>query len=314
VMYLPMVLAACGGGSGSGSGSGEGGGKDDPAKPPAVSAIPALDSANDKPLPLDAYLLNPEQDRTLSRAEQALVSRCMARFGFTYAAGDGTPERRGGDMPASRIDGRYGPQSMALARQWGYHPEGGAVNAAPQPWAKTQPKLTPQMRTAMTGSDSRKEKLGPGGQTLGGHRVPVHGCAGEARKELTGSPDKPAGNARLAGGLNEKTLAQMMADPRVRAVYAKWSACMAGKGYHYAVPAAAQSDDAWARTDRPSPREIRVAVADQQCRKKHNVVGVSYAVDFAYQKRAIEDNAEAMAAAKTAIDKQLKAAARALAG
>ncbi|MFD9130521.1 hypothetical protein [Kitasatospora sp. NPDC059571] len=279
--------------------------------PPTVSATPVLDSANDKPLPLDGYLLAPDQLLTVEKAQARLISGCMARFGFDYTPPAPALPGRDSDAPTTRIDGRYGRQSAALLAKWGYHPEGGAPAAAD---SQTQPPMSPAMTVAARGTSDPKQRFGPGGQTVNGLKVPDHGCVGEAAVRLTGSVDGQLGDAKTASDLKFGTLEAARVDPRTQAVFAKWSQCMRAAGLDYADPLAAMSDKEWSRTPLPTPHELQVATADAGCRHRENVVGVWYAVDAAYQQQAIAEHAPAMADAKAALAAQLKAATQALAG
>ncbi|HET9769552.1 MAG TPA: hypothetical protein VFS16_01590 [Acidimicrobiia bacterium] len=309
LVCAPLLLVGCSGGDDSPAAA-----KEDSRKPPAVTETPQITNANDKAMPLDTFLLNPEQQKTVNDAYAGLVTDCMKRFGFSYTPPREQREQRSADAPATRVDGRFGTQSAEQAEKWGYHSEGGVSEKDRGPWDGTGRKTTAAMRTAERGSDDPKAKFGPGGQVVNGETVPDHGCVGEARKKLTGSVDGFLAGAGLATDLKFDTLTKAQQDARTRAVFAKWSTCMKDKGFDYADPLAANGDEEWARTPRPTRHEIRVATADQECRKKHNVVGVWFAVDHAYQERAVEQNAEALAGVKKDTDRLLKAAATALAG
>ncbi|NEB11466.1 hypothetical protein G3I32_21915 [Streptomyces coelicoflavus] len=279
-----------------------------------MAETPKITNANDKSMPLDTFLLNPEQSQTVDNAYAGLVSDCMKRFGFDYTPPRNQGAQRSGDAPTTRIDGRFGVQSVEDAEKWGYHPAGGAGEEADSPWGNKGQKMTAAMQTAERGSDDPKEKFGPGGQVVNGESVPDHGCVGEARKKLTGSVEGNLADAKLATDLKFDTLVKAQQDERTRAVFAKWSSCMKQKGFDYADPLEANGDEKWAKTPQPTRHEIQVATADQDCRARHNVVGIWFAVDYAYQERAVERNAEALADVKKDTESLLKAAADALAG
>ncbi|MFE2041972.1 hypothetical protein ACFXAZ_13775 [Streptomyces sp. NPDC059477] len=305
---MPLLLVGCSDGDSS-SADAQGNSKE----PPPVTGTPNITDANDRSMPLDTYLLNPEQRETLDNAYAALVSDCMARFGFDYSVPQ-AEEQDSGDAPTTRTDGRFGLQSAEQAEQWGYHPVGGVTEEDDSPWVDEGQKLTAEMQTAERGSDDPKEKFGPGGQVINGETVPDQGCVGEARKKLTGSVDGSVGDPQTSTDLKLDTLVKAQQDSRTRAVFAKWSTCMKGKGFDYADPLKAGDDEQWAGTPQPTRQEIQVATADQECRAEHNVVGVWFAVDYAYQEQAVEQNAEALNEAKADIDAMLKASADELAG
>ncbi|MEV6684313.1 hypothetical protein AB0N28_03040 [Streptomyces sp. NPDC051130] len=279
--------------------------------PPPVSATPVLDSANDRPLPLDAYLFDPEQMFTVERAQARLGTSCMARFGFDYVPQVPPRPTRGSDAPTTRRDGRYGPQNAAVMAKWGYHSEGGDAGAESMP---PRPQLSQEMTVALRGSSDIKQKFGPGGQVISGQTVPDHGCVGEAVKALTGAVDGRVGDAQLAEDLKFRTLLDSQKDARTQAVFRQWSQCMKESGFSYPDPVAALGDKTWWDSPGPTPHEIQVATADAACRHRTNLVGVWYSVDFAYQQQAIAENATAMAQIKTDLQAQVKAATAALNG
>ncbi|MFF2775003.1 hypothetical protein ACFVU3_08850 [Streptomyces sp. NPDC058052] len=124
---LPLLLAGCAGAGGTPPTAGGATARDGARTPPPAAAVPVIDSANDKPLPLDPYLVNPGQQATIDKAYATALSRCMARFGFDYRPPVEAPAPRDSDAPVTRTDGRYGSQSAELMARWGYHPEGSAV-------------------------------------------------------------------------------------------------------------------------------------------------------------------------------------------
>ncbi|MFC7218657.1 hypothetical protein ACFQLX_10830 [Streptomyces polyrhachis] len=283
-----------------------------PTVPPKVTTTPKLTSANDKGLPLDPYLLDPAEQEKLSSAYRALVGRCMKRFGLTYQAPQ-LPRQPQSEGPATRVDGRFGPQSASLAARWGYHPPGGPPKQSKGAWASDLQNLPPDYELVLSGSDGRGAEGTK--SAVNGQPVPKGGCDQEARQQIAGSTKpRESVDAKIADDLKFATLVKAQQDERTRAVFAKWSACMADRGYQYADPIAVAKDEKWTTTPQPTAQEIQIAVADQDCRTKHNVVGIWFAVDEAYQRQAVEDNAEALAEVLKENESQLKRAADALTG
>jgi len=313
-MTLAFLLAGCA----HASGGAKADGKPDEvrgtaiASPPPVVKISVFDSAQDKPLPLDQYLMNWEQLSAVAKAQAKIVSGCMARFGFSYTLPVSLPPRTS-ETPATRISGRYGPQNATLMAKWGYHPEGG-IHAGKSQSTMQQPDTAPGIETALRGTSDPREKFGAGGQVIHGQRVPDHGCIGDAAKKLTGRVDDSLVDPQIAVDLKLQTLIESQRDRRTEAVFSKWSLCMKDKGFSYPNPLAALGDTAWAKTAMPTARELRIATADADCRHKNNVVGVWYAVDRAYQEQAIATNAAAMAKVKAGLTFKVKAATQTLAG
>lgn len=282
------------------------------AAPPAVAATPQLDSANDRPLPLDPYLLNAEQQAAVEKAQQKLIVRCMASFGLTYTPPSGSGGRRDSDAPTTRVDSRYGHQSAALMAKWGYHPEGGVpAGAGAKP---SGPSVSPEMELVLRGTADAAARAGSGGREVNGRKVPERGCIGEAVKELTGAAEGGIGDTQFADDAKFTTLEQSRNDARTQAVFRRWSQCMKDAGFDYPDPLAALGDPQWRKAPLPTPQELKVATADAACRHAHNVVGVWYAVDAGYQQQVIAANAAAMAEARTAVETQVRAAARVAAG
>ncbi|MFJ1704052.1 hypothetical protein [Kitasatospora sp. NPDC088346] len=314
LIALPLLAAGCTEAAGPASDGGRQQTRQAaPVAPPPVTATPTFDSANDKPLPLDAYLLDPDQLATVTKGRELLLTRCMQRLGFaSYTPPESPAVPRDSDAPTLRTDGRYGHQDAALMAKWGYHPEGGTP---PDTTPRTPPaaETTPQVALAERGADDPKTRFGPGGQTLNGQKVPDHGCIGEAAAQLTGAADGTVGDPKTSTDAKFATLRQSMDDDRTKAVFARWSQCMKESGHDYPDPLAAIGDLEWRRSPQPSPRELQVATADAACRTRFNVVGVWYAVDFAYQEQAISADAGNMAAAKASVEAQVRAATAALA-
>jgi hypothetical protein len=76
-------------------------------------------------------------------------------------------------------------------------------------------------------------------------------------------------------------------DPRIRAVFRAWSACMARHFYHYASPSQVEGHH-W-RTP-PNKAEIATAVADVTCKAQTNLLNTWLAVEAAYQQALIGQN------------------------
>ncbi|MEU0971433.1 hypothetical protein ABZ357_40795 [Streptomyces sp. NPDC005917] len=261
-------------------------------------------------MPLDPYLLNPAQTKDMNDAYSSLVSTCMRSFGYDYAlpAESSDPTGIGADAPTTRMDGYFGFQSMKHAEKWGFHPESGFPEVSGSP----NTKATPNERVALSGTTDPHQRYGAGGQIVNKRKIPNRGCVGEAYRLLTGSVGGNPGNPDFVVKLKFATLAKGERDPRTLAVFSKWSACMKSMGYHYADPLRAAGDSAWGKTQLPSRHEIQVAVADQECRRTNNVVGIWFAVDYGYQQQAVQENLSHLTAIKNSMKAHLAAVRRAL--
>ncbi|NEB41502.1 hypothetical protein [Streptomyces sp. SID14515] len=287
LVCLPLLLVAGCGGDGAGRSDESG------TKAPPVGRVQKLLATDQVSLPVEPYLLSPDQRLQLLKAHDVLTVRCMERFGFDHPRpvrqkDPGIPDRLalwryGANDPADvEINGyTRGNKRVPRAADKGQEPSAGSL-------------------TVLTGSEG-SEKFGPGGQTVNGKKVPKHGCFGEANKALTGSAERVADDSETVVNANIDSVFKAAEDPRVTAVFKQWSACMKKEGFAYATPLEPLNDPAWDRNVTASQEEIAVAVADVRCKKQYNVVGVWNAVDVAYQKQYIEAKPETFAEVRKAI-------------
>ncbi len=233
-------------------------------------------------LPVEAYLRTWDQAKAISRAAGLLERDCMARFGFDYR-----PPQEFLTQPESFIARRYGyVYDQATAEKWGYHPpatgdtdEGSGTSGVE--------------RVVLTGRDPIT--LQPVAQTSTGLVVPDGGCKGEARARILkdggflGHPD-PVREVNLG------SFPKSMEDPRVRAVFASWSECMAEQGYTVEDPLFdTMPDGITLDTPAPSQKEITMALWDVECQQRTGVVRTWFQVESEIQMQMIEENAEALA-------------------
>ena len=267
---------------------------DDTAGEPAIGEIPMLVATAELRLPVEDYLPTVAQQDRLARARVTLIETCMARFGFAY---DVTPVPSGRYGPVSLTERRYGITDLALARTFGYGlgPRDPSLSARPD-----QPRLGAAGANVLTGQ---------GRSVVVGLAVPDGGCIGEADRALTNSATSTDDLFR-GSRLQSESYARSRADSRVRDALESWSVCMAGGGYHYADPLAASADPAF--TGAVDQQQIDVAVADIACKATTNVIGIWFATESAYQRRAIEADRAAFARTLDAIQARDRLAAAAI--
>ncbi|WP_063804437.1 hypothetical protein [Streptomyces roseifaciens] len=303
---VAAVLPAVGGCS---SGSGEPK-RSAPGPVPVVSAVPRLTTAAGSSLPIDPYLLTHDQADRLDAARRTLVERCMRRFEVAYQPpAPSTPFR-----PKTRTQYRYGVTDPADAARYGFAPPGSP--RTPPPPSAPPPSLSAEATVVLTGTDDPKVKPGSsaakGGRRINGHRVPPGGCTGEARSALRADNAEAGGDAPVADRINSGSFERSQRDPRVVRVFAQWASCMKERGFpSYDDPIKAGADAAW-RTPEPSAEERETAAADARCKAEHNVVGVWFAVDAAYQREEIDRNAKELAAVKAELAARQELAGAAL--
>jgi hypothetical protein len=266
--------------------------------PPKVTATPSMTGARNLQLPLEAYAWTDAEERTKRQGEDLLAAECMRGFGFDL---EPRPLYRGDK--ALRDAHRYGVTDPDTASRYGYRPDPAARGAKPP-----KENYSPAESLVLFGpQDGQKAQ-----QEQNGKAIPKGGCWGKSLRDLASAgpkvhPDKE----EFADHLSGYTYQESQKDSRVKKVFAAWSACMKESGYSYAHPMAAVEDKRFAQVPNATPEEIRVAEADVACKRKHNVIGTWYAVEVAYQNRAVEKNQQQLNTLKDRKEAILKAAAAA---
>jgi hypothetical protein len=119
------------------------------------------------------------------------------------------------------------------------------------------------------------------------------------------------GGVPLARRLANESYEHAMHDPRVKKASRRWAACMRAAGYRYRFPLEANENPAWTELDlrnRPTEDEITTATADADCRVRVNLVGIMYAVERAYQQRALDRHRADVEAAGARLDAMVQRA------
>ncbi|WEV27707.1 hypothetical protein OYE22_22885 [Streptomyces sp. 71268] len=261
-----------------------------------------------RPLPVDAYLLTNREEDAFVRARHTLVTRCMARFGFRYG-----PLPEPGFRTRNRTQHRYGVSDPQQTATHGFAPPGSPRHQKPR---RKRSSLSPAMSLVLSGTDDPKVMPGSveakGGQRINGRTVPNGGCFGQAMDALKARDGDGGGDAELARRITGESFDRSRRDPRVKEVFTRWSRCMRDRGFSYADPVAANNDPAW-RTPTPSATERRAATADAVCKRQENVIGVWWTVEAAYQQREIDRHRGELADIRATIDERQRLAKAAVA-
>jgi hypothetical protein len=252
----------------------------------------------------------PSQRNVLDRATTDLINACGRAFGYDGLLPDG-----GTDAPLDPMARRYGVVDLTTARRYGYQapPElsaGHAPGSAPSQGPMSQAEA---WVLAGDGTDTGGPPVGghvP--STLNGEKIPPGGCMGQTYRKL-GIDSVVNQGLDLVRNISDSAFAQMLADSRVKAVFTKWSACMAIKGFKYRDVFDPINNGGFGSSGVPTPGEIDTAVADVQCKQESNVVGVMFSVESAYENALIQKNYERLTDAKTHFDVAVRNAAAALA-
>jgi hypothetical protein len=155
-----------------------------------------------------------------------------------------------------------------------------------------------------TGDDATGQRV-----SYGGKPIPQGGCAGKARRDVTGVDQIDP--ERAADAITVAMFEKSKADPRVAAAVRSWSGCMKDSGYHYQSPLQAGGDHPeWLRQARAGAAEIQTAVTDVRCKQRTNLIGIWFGVESAYENAAIQQHIEQL----TDVRNRWRAAARTAAG
>lgn len=275
-VVICIGIAGCGSESDSADGS---------AEPPLGTRLNITDTRELR-LPLDSYRLSREEQWSLTVARVPLLERCMKRYGFDYQVV--LPQRR---FPLADNERIFGLTDEDSARAYGYRlPQQKHEKLPPEP------ELSPQGRAVMEGT---------GQSTYKGMKVPEGGCDGESKRALTkGAPRVEDTDA--AGVLAAQVADRVEQDSRLRKAFADWSACMEKRGFNYRHPMDPNNDPTNNARATASKHEIETAVADVRCKRETKLISTWATVTVAYQKQAIERNAERLKVQKQALQTMLR--------
>lgn len=279
---------------------------------PALGQIRAVSGPMDPALPLDGYALSRKDYLTIQRAAWQAVSRCVSRFGITYTA----PQPSTVGLPPMFGDNglRYGLLDADAAAKRGYRYAGASASGGKDTKAEDQDKgdkgkgshwdPSPTELLIVRGAGTgQKAPIDSTGKPL-----PTGGCLAEATT-LTEAGVKDPGHPDLALTLARDTYERSFRDSRTVAAEKRWSACMKAAGFSFDTSRDA-NNHSW-----PNPvgaPEKATAKADVRCKISTNLVGTWWAVETAYQRRAIEENAPALQQVKEFNENQVRNAARIL--
>lgn len=315
LLLAALALGGCGHSAAGGADSADSKGE------PAIGAVPQLLSTASLSYPLDAYIASDSQYTELKRAQNVLVSRCMKRYGFDFAP----PAQTAAEPPAGwRTSRRYGLTDPQAAATRGYR------SRVAVPPAKAEPELSANEELALVGPAVKDPGKAPtsweeeqaamktkasavkDAGLVNGLALPPGGCTREAFLRLF-APKEGMVDVSFADALGADAYTRAEQDSRVVRAVGAWSSCMAAGGYRSTHPVSPQEDLGLSEDALASPRAVAAAKTDVACKKKVDLVGVWYTVEVAYQKRAVEQNAERLAQARTELDDRMRVAA-ALAG
>jgi hypothetical protein len=272
----------------------------DPA-PTAVSTapvpVPVTDSVLSPRLPILGYEPTPTQAAEITYLTQRIPQECMREFGFSYDPSlSASAVEQQVRIAAEFETRRYGVSDLSAVRTYGYSLPTWTAGSAP---AVTLAQLPAGEDAVLHGTVKTYD-----------HRpVPRGGCLEQAEQQLVADGISPQAQqsgdsspANLAASIQQSSWERAQSNPKVRAVFAKWSACMSTYGDHYATPYAAAGDPRWTKV---TPLEIQTAEHDVACKRRVNLLGVEFAVNADYQNAAIAKNVLALTQLKDQLASQL---------
>jgi hypothetical protein len=239
-------------------------------------------------VPFDEYKYSRTELQTIEHAEDLLTRDCMRGLGMDWellpppASEDPDPFNRR----------RYGLIEPAIAARFGYH-----VPPPPPELAAREAVWAERDRLPLA---ERRAALGADGQG---------GCAEQSILRLReGVPDFD--DYSRVNDYSASAFDAAQKTPDVVRVFEEWSACMATAGFQYPTPFTAFDDPEWARSSRPSSREIAVAETDVRCKEENRVVEVWSAAEERVQRDIINHNSRDFADFHRTKTTYLAAAAR----
>ena len=253
-----------------------------------VGPIPPADSGQSISLPLNSYAdVSGLQQTVLAEAVSLLTQKCMADRGFVYSSQTSPVQEQ---ALLESIEYRYGITSLSDASTFGYG----------QPPASSAPPSAGLFLGGFASFAEARQKAAMAEALLGfapGVRIaPSHepGCLNLVSNEIYRAGSSQLGDPVPA--IAEQASTWTQTDPRVIAVDAAWSRCMAERGFHYGSPLQ-PSEHNWPR--HPTKTETATALADVTCKQQTNLTNTWLTVEAAYQTALIGQNIGTLASLQT---------------
>ncbi|MFJ5229286.1 hypothetical protein ACIQBJ_05230 [Kitasatospora sp. NPDC088391] len=275
------VLAAVLGGCASGAPDG---GTPGPAAAPVTATAPPAGLFTAIPLPLDAYAETGDQVGVLTAGFNVLDHACMAAKGYDYPPAPYLRPLPPPALPANAM--RYGEdteQAAALTREdFGYYQTGHRGDPG-------------GLTLSAAAHDAQAGRPGDG----------AGGCARQAADRLSANGGDYTRPAAVVGDLDRRSYLASLDDPRVKAAFTAWSACMGEHGHPAAAPAGQRTDTfGWPAGQR---------LADVACKRQVDLLRIWSEVETVVQQRLIDENRAALDAEQQRRAATLRNASAALA-
>ncbi|ADI05378.1 hypothetical protein SBI_02257 [Streptomyces bingchenggensis BCW-1] len=267
---------------------------------PRVKGVPEVKGEKDLPaLPLDSYRLSDGDNKRFKQAQGRLAQRCMAGLGFTDFPTDPKSPRSSASslLTIVGMPTPLGPLDLDRAKRWGY----GWEPKARKSWEPTGRAATDTEYAVLYGMSSSEAT------TPSGLKPPKGGCAGQANRQLLKGIEDNRRMWTYPSGRDAGLQKAVKKDRQVRRAFATWATCVVDKGgKRFADPMAAYSDKGWRRgKDGNTPhtrREVDTAVADVECKREQNTLGVWWAALAKRQRSDIQRNKDKYDAVRRDLD------------
>lgn len=259
-----------------------------------VPPIPPATSGQSISLPLNTYAdVSGLQQTVLQEAQSLLTQQCMADRGFVYFS-QTTPVEEQALLQS--LEYGFGVTSLSDASTYGYGqpPDSGGPTPAGVFIGGfssfNQVRQEAALALALLG-------FAPGVRIAPGRE---EGCLQVANGEIYGRGISQIGDPVPA--IAQQASMWTQSDPRIVAVNAAWSRCMAERGYHYASPQQPATHN-WPA--KPTKKEAATAVADVACKQQTNLTNTWLTVEAAYQTALIGENIATLASLQSSFQKAL---------
>ncbi|MFD3518462.1 hypothetical protein [Streptomyces sp. NPDC058657] len=227
--------------------------------------------------------------RILARAEQVLISRCMAARGFRYEVTEAVPGSASGtrsfpyaitDVAWARTHGYGGKEERKVAK---------AIQADPN--QRYLRGLSPSARTAagtalMGASAEGLSVKVPNGMTI---TASTEGCIADAERNLYGDLSNWFRVKVITMNLRPVREERVRQDRRYAAAVRQWATCMRAAGRPYKNPDEARQEVVRYRERLPVAKadvaETALAVAEATCVTSTRLAGVIRALDHSYSRQ-----------------------------
>ncbi|GGW60002.1 hypothetical protein GCM10010503_41550 [Streptomyces lucensis JCM 4490] len=242
---------------------------------------------------------SPAESRTLARAEQVLISRCMDARGFRYevtdvvgASGDGARSfpYAVDDVAWARAHGYGGREERSRARAL-------EVDPNQRYFHRLSPSARVAARTALTGASPVGLSVkAPTGVTI---TASDEGCIADAERTLYGDLEGWFRVKVVTMNLRPVRETRVHRDRRYTDAVGRWAACMRKAGRPYTSPDESRQAAARFGESLPAPEAdaagTALAVVEATCATSTPLARVSHALDHSYGERLREQYREELA-------------------